>query len=83
MLRDPDAAQVIPAVHKKKGDIKAEPRGIYTTVPRSGGYGTNNFTLSETKKGSKGVVRPPLVLAALRPQPRQLWLTGFHHWPDA
>lgn len=40
---------------RKKGDIKQEPRNFYTSVPRSGGLGTNNFTLSQIK-GSKGVV---------------------------
>ena len=40
---------------KKKGDIKAEPRNFYAPGPKSGGYGTTNFTLSE-HKGHKGVV---------------------------
>ena len=43
---------------KKKGDIKSAPRSIYASTMKSGGFGMNNFTLSQTKS-TKGVVRLP------------------------
>ena len=51
-----DGVQAPAAPQIKKGDIKPQPRGIYTTVPKAGSYGTKGVTLSE-HKGAGGVVR--------------------------
>lgn len=42
------------AEKKKKGDVPQEPKGIYTSPAKKGGFGFNKTTLSE-RAGVKGV----------------------------
>ena len=70
--------QATPQPHLKKGDVKSQPRGIYTTVPKSGGYGTNKFTLSE-RKGVKGVVRPQLCVCRIASWQESV-IKAYMHW---